>query len=170
MQRNVNPQTVLALQGYANQLDSVDSIGRIVTETDPTVLQVRPELDSVLEPGDRLYMPKRPNFVTVVGDVLNPGAQQFISGTTADEYIQQAGGFQRSADEARIFVVYPNGRAEQLAINIWNYKAVQLPPGSSLVVPKDPAPADIFTLVREGSSLIGQLAVTAASLAVISRD
>ena len=170
VQRNVNPQTILALQGYANQLGSVESIGRIVTETDPTVLQVRPELDSVLEPGDRLYMPKRPNFVTVVGDVLNPGAQQFISGTKADEYIQQAGGFQRSADEDRVFVVYPNGRAEQLAINIWNYKAVQLPPGSSLVVPKDPAPADIFTLVREGSSLIGQLAVTAASLAVISRD
>jgi len=170
VQRNVNPQTILALQGLANQLDSVESIGRIVTETDPTVLLVRPELDSVLEPGDRLYMPKRPNFVTVVGDVLNPGAQQFIAGTTADEYIQQAGGFQRSADEDRVFVVYPNGRAEQLAINIWNYKAVQLPPGSSLVVPKDPAPLDIFTLVREGSSLIGELAVTAASLAVISRD
>ena len=28
----------------------------------------------------------------------------------------------------------------------------------------------LFTLVREGSSLISQLAVTAASLAVISRD
>ncbi len=170
VQRNVNPQSVLALQSFAKQLGDVESLGRVVTETDPTVLQVRPELDSVLEPGDRLYMPKRPNFVTVVGDVLNPGAMQFIAGTTADEYIRQAGGFQRSADEDRIFVVYPNGQAEPLAVNVWNFNPVQLPPGSSLVVPKDPAPLDLFTLVREGSSLISQLAVTAASLAVISRD
>ena len=170
VQRNVNPTSVLALQGFAKQLGEVESLGRVVTETDPTVLQVRPELDSVLEPGDRIYMPKRPNFVTVIGDVLNPGTMQFIAGTTADEYIRQAGGFQRSADEDRIFVVYPNGQAEPLAVSVWNYNPVQLPPGSSLVIPKDPAPLDLFTLVREGSSLISQLAVTAASLAVISRD
>ena len=94
----------------------------------------------------------------------------FIAGTTADQYIRQAGGFQKSADEDRIFVVYPNGRAEPLAVNVWNFNPVQLPPGSALVVPKDPAPLDLFTLVREGSSLISQLAVTAASLAVISRN
>jgi polysaccharide biosynthesis/export protein len=170
VQRNVDPSSVLALQSFAKQLGSVEALGRVVTETDPTVLQVRPELDAVLEPGDRLYMPKRPNFVTVVGDVLNPGAMQFIAGTTADQYIRQAGGFQRSADEDRIFVVYPNGRAEPLAVSVWNFNPVQLPPGSSLVVPKDPAPLDLFTLVREGSSLISQLAITAASLAVISRD
>jgi polysaccharide biosynthesis/export protein len=170
VQRNVNPTSVLALQRFAKQLGSVEALGRVVTETDPTVLQVRPELDAVLEPGDRLYMPKRPNFVTVIGDVLNPGAMQFIAGTTADQYIRQAGGFQRSADEDRIFVVYPNGQAEPLAVTVWNFNPVQLPPGSSLVVPKDPAPLDLFTLVREGSSLISQLAVTAASLAVISRD
>jgi polysaccharide biosynthesis/export protein len=170
VQRNVNPSSVLALQRFAKQLGAVEALGRVVTETDPTVLQVRPELDAVLEPGDRLYMPKRPNFVTVIGDVLNPGAMQFIAGTTADEYIRQAGGFQRSADEDRIFVVYPNGQAEPLAVSVWNYNPIQLPPGSSLVIPKDPAPLDLFTLVREGSSLISQLAVTAASLAVISRD
>ena len=170
VQRNVNPSSILALQRFSEQLGSVEALGRVVTETDPTVLQVRPELDAVLEPGDRLYMPKRPNFVTVVGDVLNPGALQFISGTTADQYIRQAGGFQRSADEDRIFVVYPNGRAEPLAVSVWNFNPIQLPPGSSIVVPKDPAPLDLFTLVREGSSLISQLAVTAASLAVISRD
>jgi polysaccharide biosynthesis/export protein len=170
VQRNVNPTSVLALQSFAKQLGSVEALGRVVTETDPTVLQVRPELDAVLEPGDRLYMPKRPNFVTVIGDVLNPGAMQFIAGTTADQYINQAGGFQRSADEDRIFVVYPNGQAEPLAVSVWNFNPVQLPPGSSLVVPKDPAPLDLFTLVREGSSLISQLAITAASLAVISRD
>jgi protein involved in polysaccharide export with SLBB domain len=170
VQRNVNPTSVLALQQFARQLGTVEALGRVVMEADPTVLQVRPELDAVLEPGDKIYMPKRPNFVTVIGDVLNPGAMQFIAGTTADEYIRQAGSFQRSADEDRVFAVYPNGIAEPLAVSVWNFNPAQIPPGSTIVVPKDPAPLDLLTLVREGSSILSQLAVTAASLAVISRD
>lgn len=170
VQRGVDPRAVLGLQQLAQQLGTVEALGRVVIEADPTVLQVRPELDPVLEPGDRLYMPKRPNFVSVVGDVLSPGAMQFIPGTSADRYIRQAGGFQRSADEDRVFVVYPNGAAEPLAVSVWNYNPVQIPPGSTVVVPKDPAPLDLVTMVREGATLIGQLAVTAASLAVISRD
>jgi polysaccharide export outer membrane protein len=170
VQRGISPTAILGLQRFAQQLGDVESIGRVVIEADPTVLQVRPELDSVLEPGDRVFMPKRPNFVTVIGDVLNPGALQFIASTPADVYIRQAGGFQRSADEDRVFVVYPNGVAEPLAVSVWNFNPVQVPPGSTIVVPKDPAPLDLLTMVREGSQLLGQLAVTAASLAVISRN
>ncbi|MEQ9639388.1 MAG: SLBB domain-containing protein, partial [Alphaproteobacteria bacterium] len=157
------------LQLISAQIGSVEALGRVVTESDPTVLQVRPELDVVLEPGDRLFIPKRPSFVTVVGDVLNPGALQFISGTGADDYIRQAGGFQSSADESKVFVVYPNGVAEPLSVSVWNYNPVQIPPGSSIVVPKDPAPFGLLTFLQEGSSIVSQLAVTAASLAVISR-
>ncbi len=170
VQQNVNPGSLLALQQLSQQISGIEALGRVVIEADPTVLAVRPELDSVLEPGDRIFMPKRPNFVTVIGDVLNPGALQFISGSGADRYIRQAGGYQRSADQDRVFVVYPNGAAEPLAVSVWNYNPVRIPPGSLIVVPKDPTPFSLFAFVREGSSLISQLAVTAASLAVISRD
>lgn len=170
VQNQVDITGLLQFQQYARQLDSVEALGRVVIEADPTVLQVRPELDVVLQPGDRLYMPKRPNFVVVIGDVLNPGAMQFISGNSADTYIRQAGGLQYSADEDRIFVVYPNGAAEPLGVTVWNYNPVQIPPGSTIVVPKDPAPLDLLTVLREGAQVVGQLAVTAASLAVISRD
>jgi protein involved in polysaccharide export with SLBB domain len=170
VRQRVDVSSVLALQQVGRQLETVEALGRVVIEADPTVLQVRPELDVVLEPGDRIYMPKRPNFVSIIGDVLNPGALQFLPGTSAEKYIRQAGGFQRSADEDRVFVVYPNGVAEPIGVNPWNFSPVQIPPGSTIVVPKDPAPLDIFTLVREGSSIVSQLAVTAASLAVISRD
>jgi polysaccharide biosynthesis/export protein len=170
VRQRVDVSSVLALQQVGRQLESVEALGRVVIEADPTALQVRPEFDVVLEPGDRIYMPKRPNFVTIIGDVLNPGALQFVPGTSAEKYIRQAGGFQASADEDRVFVVYPNGVAEPIGVNPWNFSPVQIPPGSTIVVPKDPAPLDIFTLVREGSSIVSQLAVTAASLAVISRD
>lgn len=170
VQRGVSAGAILGLQRFAKQLGEVETIGRVVIEADPTVLQVRPELDSILEAGDKVFMPKRPNFVSVIGDVLNPGAMQFIGGTSSGKYIEQAGGFQNSADEDRVFVVYPNGVAQPLALTVWNYNPVQVPPGSTLVVPKDPAPLDLLTMVREGSQLLGQLAVTAASLAVISNN
>lgn len=168
--RSANIGSVQGLKALTDELKSVEAIGRVVIEADPTVLQVRPELDTVLEPGDRVFVPKRPNSILVIGDILNPGAVQFIAGTKVDGYIRQAGGFQRSADQDRIFVVYPNGEAKPVSVSVWNYTPVQIPPGSTIVVPKEPAPLDLFTFAREISQVVSQLAVTAASLAVIGRN
>ena len=170
IRRGVSAAALGALRQIARDLGDVPALGRVVIEADPTVLQVRPELDSVLEPGDRIFVPKRPNFVSVIGDVLNPGALQFTAGTTADTYIEQAGGFQRSADEGRTFVVFPNGRAQPLSLSAWNFSPVQIPPGSTIVSPKDPVPFDLLTFSRDITDLISKVAITAASLAVISRN
>ncbi len=170
VRRGVDPAALISLQQISEQLGQVQAIGRIVIEADPTVLQVRRELDTVLEPGDRVFVPKRPNFVSVLGDVLNPGAQQFIPGTKADEYIRQSGGFQRSADEDRVFVVFPNGRAQPLSLSAWNYSPVQIPPGSTIVVPQDPIPFDLFTFATELTDLVSKVALTAASLSVLANN
>ncbi len=161
---------LVLLRQITAELSNVPAVGRIVIEADPTVLQVRPELDSVLEPGDRIFVPKRPNFVSVIGDVLNPGALQFSPGKTADAYISQAGDFQRSADEDRVFVVLPNGSAQPLSLSAWNFTSVRIPPGSTIVVPKDPAPFNLLKFSTNITDLISKVALTAASLAVISRQ
>tara|TARA_B100001123_G_scaffold350735_1_gene401359 strand:+ start:844 stop:3651 length:2808 start_codon:yes stop_codon:yes gene_type:complete len=169
-QEEVNPVALSQVFEMLSELNTVQALGRVVIEADPTVLQVRPELDSVLEPGDKLFVPKRPSSVLVIGDVLSPGALQFISGTKVDQYIRQAGGFQRSADEDRVFLVYPNGEAQPVAVSVWNYTPVQVPPGSTIVVPKDPAPLNIFQITKEFAQVVSQLAITAASLAVIGNN
>lgn len=162
--------SVLALDKITEDIKNAVALGRVVIESDPTVLQVRPELDSVLEPGDRVFMPKRPNSIMIIGDVLNPGALQFIAGTRVDSYVQQAGGLQKSADEDRMFLVYPNGVAQPVSVSAWNYNPIQVPPGSTIVVPKDPAPLDLFAFARDITSLLSQMAITAASLAVIGNN
>jgi polysaccharide biosynthesis/export protein len=167
---NTNLGSLAALQSLTEEISNTESVGRVVIEADPTVLLVRPELDSVLEPGDRIFMPKRPNSVLVIGDILNPGALQFISGTKVDEYVQQAGGLQISADEDRMFLVYPNGVAQPISISVWNYNPVQVPPGSTVVVPKDPIPLNIFEFAKDMTTLLSQMAITAASLAVIGNN
>jgi polysaccharide export outer membrane protein len=168
--RNVDAAAFQTISQLTGDVAETPAIGRVVIEADPTVLQIRPELDVVLQPGDRLIMPKRPNSVLVVGDVLNPGAQQFIAGTRTEEYIRQAGGFQQSADSQRVFVVFPNGVAQPVSTSPFNYTPIRLPPGSSIVVPRDATPFDALNFARDISSVLSQLAIAAASLVVISNN
>jgi protein involved in polysaccharide export with SLBB domain len=161
---------VLAVQGLANQLRTTEAIGRVVVEADPTVLDVRREFDNVLEPGDRLHMPKRPNSVTVSGEVLNPGTIQFVSGKTVDEYVDNAGGVTRVSDDGRIFVIFPNGEAQTVTISSWNFTSVRIPPGSTIVVPRDPKPFDLLAFSISLSEILSRLAITAASLVVIGNN
>ena len=166
---DANPQAVvLAVRDLAARLRQTEAVGRVVVEADPTVLDARPELDTILEPGDRLHVPKRPNHVTVSGEVLNPGTIQFRSGKLADAYIRAAGGTQQAADEGRIFVVLPNGEAQSISVSSWNYDAVQIPPGSTIVVPRDPKPFDLTAFSVTLVEIMSKLAISAASLAVIS--
>lgn len=168
--KGANAAALAAVQELIRDLTSTDPVGRMVIEADSTVLQARPELDVVLEPGDRLFMPKRPNSVLVIGDVLNPGALQFVSGNGADTYVRQAGGLQRSADRDGVFVVYPDGAAQPLSLGIWNHRPVQIPPGSTVVVPKNPAPFDVLSFSTSLAQVLSQFAITAASIAVIGDD
>ena len=87
------------------------------------------------------------------------------------EYIREAGGVLPTADDDRIFVVYPNGVARPVKLSSWGFAsdASMLPPGSSIVVPKDVEPIDTMQLVRDITAILSQLAVSAASIAVISR-
>ena len=165
---NVKPEQLVSLSQLAQRLDTAEAFGRVVIEADPTVLQVRPEVDTVLEGGDRLFMPKRPNFITIAGDVLNPSSIQFVSGATVTDYVRRAGGLQISADDDRIFVVLPNGEARATDSSFWNHDAVQIAPGSTIVVPRDPRPFDLVELLKDITPVLSNLAVTAASLALIA--
>lgn len=130
------------------RLRATEPVGRVVVEVDPTLLRVRPELDTVLEPGDRLFVPRRPNYVTVVGSVHNPSAVRFQSGLTAADYVRRTGGFQATADDSRVFVVLPNGEAHQVGASLWNYQPLHVPPGSTIIVPDDPAAASSDPIMR----------------------
>lgn len=158
-----------AIQALVQELKTIPAAGRVVIEADPTVLAARPELDFVLEAGDKLYLPKRPLFVTISGEVLNPGTVQYGGEHTADDYIDLAGGVTQAADESRAFVVLPNGQAQPLDLSSWSYSSVKVPPGSVIIMPRDLNPFDIYALVKDIGSVVQNLAVSAASLVVIGR-
>ncbi|MDA9770897.1 SLBB domain-containing protein [Emcibacteraceae bacterium] len=171
VKKNVETGGAIALQNMVNRMAEQEFIGRVVIEADPVVLTLDPEKDIVLEPGDSLFMPKRPNFIVTVGDVLNPSALQFVPGKGVQSYLDEVGGFTRAADEDRVFVVYPNGVAKPITLSSWGGdKNLSIPPGSAIVVPTDLSPYDSLTLVSAIGDIFRNLAVSAASIAVLVRN
>jgi len=159
---------IAAGREMAAALREARAAGRMVVEANPVVLAGRPELDVLLEPGDLIVMPKRPNEVTVVGAVQNPGSLQFVSGWRASRYVEAAGGAQRFADPGRAFLVLPNGQSVPAGLGAWQQGGPPVPPGSLVIVPNDPSPFERWGFLRDVTQLASQVAISAAALAVIS--
>lgn len=156
-----NASQIEMVRSLADELSNIEAIGRITVEVDPAILSVKPELDMLLEHKDRVYVPKRPLSVRVTGEVLSPSSLQFVSSKSPVDYIHEAGGFTFHADKTRSFVLYPNGSAQPLRVNTWNHKATFIPPGSTIIVPRDPKPFNFLESAKEVGQILSNLAVTA---------
>lgn len=169
-QAPANAAELATLQLLVQDLRNAPALGRVVVEADPAVLAARPQEDMLLEGGDLIVIPKRPSTISVSGEVLNPGAEQFVESYRASDYIRAAGGLTEAADDSRAFLILPNGSAEPLSLSSWNYSTVHIPPGSTIVVPRNPAPYQWWTLATSLIQTTSQIALSAAALAVIAHQ
>ena len=152
-------EKILMARALADELRSVKGLGRVVVEARPEVLATQRELDVVLTAGDRLYIPPRPASVRVAGEVMSPGFMPFRTGKTPRDYIDDAAGPTYFGDRARSFILYPDGRAQRLSTSGWNHKPILVPPGSTIVVPRDPKPFDFLATTRDISTILANLAI-----------
>lgn len=83
----------------------------------------------VLRDGDRVYIPRITNVVTVVGAVFGPHAFAAGSGKNVDYYIQRSGGYAQDAAKANVVVVRSNGDA------LPKDQVASVEPGDMIVVP-----------------------------------
>lgn len=151
-------------------LKNAEALGRLTVEADPSMLLTHPEMDILLETGDRIYIPKRPLTVRVAGEVLSPASLQFLTGKKPRTYIDEAGGFTYNADQDRSFVVYPDGSAQPLSVSAWNHSATMIPPGSTIIVPRDPKPLGFMDGAKDLSQILANLATTAIFADDIAND
>ncbi len=87
-------------------------LGRIALNIPPTLeeLRKRPDQDIVLEDGDYIFVPSRPNYVLVLGDVYNQISVPYVKGKPLSYYLEQVGGPGKNADLENIYVIKANGR------------------------------------------------------------
>ena len=93
--------------------------------------------DIQVRAGDVIYIPKKPNFVTVDGAVYNPTAVTFKPGKSAGWYLNQAGGPTTMANKRAIFVIRADGSVAGGKGGLFSGGAVDaaLQPGDMVVVP-----------------------------------
>ena len=156
------------LMTLSQELRTEPVLGRITISADPVVLATKPELDVVLQPGDMIFVPKRPSSISVSGEVLNPGSFQYRADYNIQDYIRLAGGTTQSADADRSFVVLPDGSARPLDSSWLDFSQDnRIPPGSTIVVPRDLSPFNWTQFLKDSTQILSQLAISAASIAVL---
>jgi len=158
------------LQGLVTQLHNTQASGRVTVIADPASLATQPEDDVVLQPGDFLYIPPRPSSVTVVGEVLNPGSYPQKADRSVKDYIELAGGYGRYADSGYVYVINPDGSSRPVQSSLFRFGSERLAPGTLIVVPRDLRPFDLQQFAVNIGKILSDLAVSAASISVISQN
>ena len=167
----IDPSTFASLQAFVSELRNQRAVGRISIVADPSILAANPALDPLVEAGDVIYIPQRPATISVLGQVLGPGSFPYRTGATIEDYIGLSGGYSAAADSSQTFVVLPDGTSRRVEKSWLRLSASQaLPPGSSIVVPRDVSPLDLRQTIIDVSMVFSQLAVSIASVAVLSKQ
>lgn len=166
----IDPATFGSMQTFVNELRNQKAVGRVSIIADPSVLASKPEMDPLLEAGDVLYIPQRPSTIAVLGQVMQPGSFPYRAGMTLEDYIERAGGYAATSDESLTFVVLPDGSARRIQKSWLSFDAQDLPPGSTIVVPRDVTPLNTRQLILDVSSIFSQFAVSIASMAVLAKQ
>ena len=93
--------------------------------------------DVMLRDGDLLFVPKKTQEITIMGEVQNPTSQIYQPGWTRDDYIRKTGGVTQNADKKRIYVVRANGDVVGGERSGWfrRTQSVAMRPGDTIVVP-----------------------------------
>ncbi|PHV11149.1 SLBB domain-containing protein [Chitinimonas sp. BJB300] len=158
-----------AQQALVAKLRRTPVTGRIVLEmpTDARGLEQLPDLP--LEDGDRLYIPAKPGFVLVQGSVYSQNAYIHKSSKRLTDYIAQAGGATRTADENDTFVIRADGSVHNSrnAGFFGGFRGTEVMPGDTIVVPEDFNKISWMRELKDWSQIIYQFALGAAALKTI---
>lgn len=154
-----------AQQQLVAKLRQTPVTGRIVLELETDAHSWEELPDLALEDGDRLFVPARPGFVLVQGSVYSQNAYIHRDSKRLGDYIAQAGGATRSADEADTFVI----RADGSVMNKRNLgvfgglRGIDIMPGDTIVVPEDFNKISWMRELKDWSQIIYQFALGAAA-------
>ncbi|GAB6888160.1 SLBB domain-containing protein [Desulfothermus okinawensis JCM 13304] len=153
----------LSIKGFINKLKTIKPEGRITILLTDLASFKGSKYDFALDDGDELIIPKRPNFVAVMGSVYSPGAFLYEPGKTLGEYLKLSGGPTKTADKDYIYVLKANGEVysrQQVGFfsSFENYKPM---PGDTIVVPENFERVPYLRLIKDISDIVFKIATTA---------
>ena len=141
-----------------------ENLGRIAGNFSPESYSAS---NTLLRDGDNLIIPKNPNVINVLGEVLNPIAFEYDPKSTVRSSIDGAGGFRDSADKTKVYVIKANGLIEKVSRNIFT-KNIKLEPGDTIVVPRKIVLDSGLESLLPITQILSDLAFSAAAIESLS--
>jgi protein involved in polysaccharide export with SLBB domain len=135
-------QIVKAQEALLARIKSFKADGRVVVRIMPGPDFVESTYDIILEDGDHLQIPPKPDTVAISGEVYNPTTLIFESDKpTVKNYLAKTGGPTDYAEEKQMYIVRADGtvvsKAQGNSSMIFGggFESNVLYPGDTLVVP-----------------------------------
>jgi hypothetical protein len=121
--------------------------------------------DLVVLDGDKLYIPRKKQSVTVLGEVHYPTSHIYNSSFSRDDYVNRSGGNTYKADEKRTYVVRANGEVVASKSSFWSLddSGMEIRPGDTIVVPLDAERIKPLTLWTNVTQILYQVGVAVAA-------
>jgi protein involved in polysaccharide export with SLBB domain len=156
-------------QALLQKLVSIQASGRVVIQLLPLRELEGTEWDVILEDGDSLAVPERPQTVAVVGQVYNPTSLLWEpDNRRAGYYLQRTGGPTPDAEEKRMYVVRADGTVVSSegegGTNWWTrggIRSLDLYPGDTVLVPERLLRVSYLKEFRDISQILYQIAIAA---------
>jgi protein involved in polysaccharide export with SLBB domain len=164
----------VGLQQYQSTLSQLSSnmpIGRITIHVTSDINRWKgTAVDLEVRAGDVLFIPKRPSFIMVAGQVFNPTAVGYRPGKSGNWYLSQSGGPTVLADKKAIFVIRADGSVIGRGESAWSGNSLGevLQPGDTVIVPEKAVGGNIqwqtIFMAAQVASAIASTAILAVKL------
>ncbi len=151
-------------QVLLRQLRTTKAAGRMVIKVD-ALLDGRERYDVVVQSGDKLHIPQRPQEVTVLGEVYYPTSHLFDDRSSTSDYVDLSGGVTEKGNKRAIYVVRADGSVS--VAGRWFRPDPNPAPGDTVIVPLKVDRVSGLKLFTDISTVVFQLAVTVAALNAI---
>ena len=163
-QKGENIGDINIIRSLSQSIDP-ENLGRIAGDFSPQSISAK---KTILLDGDSIFVPRNPNAINVLGEVLNPIAFEYDKSITVRSAIENSGGYQDYADKRKVYVIKANGLIERANRNIFS-KNVKLEPGDTVIVPRkiitnNPGIDALIPMTQ----ILSDLAFSAAALETLS--
>lgn len=137
---------------------------RLVINLEKLVNGEDEEQDVILNSGDEIFIPRKPNTVLVTGEVNNPGLYKFMPGDNVKDYIDKAGGDTDSSN----YILYKKSNGETKKVGFgWFSSNPETFDGSVITVTKEPPPPPDNSTFDVGTTIKDMFAILVAALTII---
>lgn len=136
--------------------------GRVIVDFEKLFIQNDQNENVILKKDDVITIPEEKNYITMLGQLVNPGNIIYNPSLRVNDYITLAGGFGWRAQESEVRVV-------KAKTGEWIYadQVEKLNPGDAIWVPEEPPATDFWEVFNTTLQVLAQVAAIVAATAAI---